>query len=87
MQPALPPSSHLVSDAVTIRGLRGSPVSGALGGSVGDVNSGCGSNSGTRPISPCQGSSQNPSGEDAPTEDPPVICKLAERVRLKKVRT
>ena len=91
MQPAIPPSSHHVADAVTVKGLRGSPISCALGGassnSSTDVASGMNTSlTNTRAMSPSISGSQNHPGDDLPIEDPPVICKLAERVRLKRVR-
>ncbi|XP_066965341.1 colorectal mutant cancer protein isoform X1 [Macrobrachium rosenbergii] len=92
MQPAMPPQAVQVADAVTVRGLRGSPLApytstscgSGLTGSVPGGSGPSGSVQGT--VSP----SPSPQPMDGPTptkDETPIICKLAERVRLKKAES
>ncbi|KAK7067309.1 hypothetical protein SK128_003168 [Halocaridina rubra] len=92
MQPAMPPQSPQVADAVTVRGLRGTPlapftVTSGGSGLTGSIPGGSGiSGSAPGTISP------TPSPllleNHTPTqEETPIICKLAERVRLKKAES
>lgn len=80
MQPALPPQALQVADAVTVRGLRGAPLQAFTNVSGGSGLSGSGP--GTASPSP----SPQPPESHTPTQDEtPIICRLAERVRLKRV--
>lgn len=80
MQPAMPPQSPQVADAVTVRGLRGAPLAAFTATSGGSAPSG----SGPGTVSPSP--SPQPPESHTPTQDEtPIICRLAERVRLKKV--
>ena len=80
MQPALPPQALQVADAVTVRGLRGAPLQAFTTVSGGSGLSGSGP--GTLSPSP----SPQPPESHTPTQDEtPIICRLAERVRLKRV--
>ncbi|XP_068237666.1 colorectal mutant cancer protein [Palaemon carinicauda] len=92
MQPAIPPQALQVADAVTIRGLRGSPIAPYTSTSCGSGLTGSapggsglsGSVQGTVSPSP----SPQPLDGHTPTKDEtPIICKLAERVRLKKAES
>lgn len=77
MQPAQPPQALQVADAVTVRGLRGAPIHALTSASGG-------SGSGPATISPTP-SPQPPDSHTPTHDDTPIICRLAERVRLKKV--
>lgn len=77
MQPAQPPQALQVADAVTVRGLRGAPLHALTSASGG-------SGSGPATISPTP-SPQPPDSHTPTHDDTPIICRLAERVRLKKV--
>lgn len=80
MQPALPPQALQVADAVTVRGLRGAPLQAFTTVSGGSGLSG----SGPGTVSPSP--SPQPPESHTPTQDEtPIICRLAERVRLKRV--
>lgn len=70
-------SSPQICDAITIRGLRSSPLSMALNVTSSDSDS-------AKKRSPtCSPTPQDDQGNSE--TDIQVICKLAERVRLKKV--
>ncbi|ROT73250.1 Colorectal mutant cancer protein [Penaeus vannamei] len=82
MQPAMPPQSPQVADAVTVRGLRGAPLAAFTATSGGSAPSG----SGPGTVSPSP--SPQPPESHTPTQDEtPIICRLAERVRLKKAES
>ncbi|KAK8387627.1 hypothetical protein O3P69_018262 [Scylla paramamosain] len=82
MQPALPPQALQVADAVTVRGLRGAPLQAFTTVSGGSGLSG----SGPGTVSPSP--SPQPPESHTPTQDEtPIICRLAERVRLKKAES
>lgn len=82
MQPALPPQAMQVADAVTVRGLRGAPLQAFTNVSGGSGLSGSGP--GTASPSP----SPQPPESHTPTQDEtPIICRLAERVRLKRAES
>lgn len=76
----MPPQALQVADAVTVRGLRGTPLPTFTTTSGGSGVSG----SGPGTVSPSP--SPQPPDSQTPTQDEtPIICRLAERVRLKKV--
>ncbi|KAG7167444.1 Colorectal mutant cancer protein-like [Homarus americanus] len=82
MQPAMPPQALQVADAVTVRGLRGTPLAAFTVTSGGSGLSG----SGPGTVSPSP-SPQPPESHTPTQDDTPIICRLAERVRLKKAES
>ncbi|XP_069172163.1 LOW QUALITY PROTEIN: colorectal mutant cancer protein [Procambarus clarkii] len=82
MQPAMPPQALQVADAVTVRGLRGTPLAAFTVTSGGSGLSG----SGPGTVSPSP-SPQPPESHTPTQDDAPIICRLAERVRLKKAES
>ncbi|KAK4316300.1 hypothetical protein Pmani_012521 [Petrolisthes manimaculis] len=79
MQPAQPPQALQVADAVTVRGLRGAPIHALTSASGGSM-------SGPATVSPTP-SPQPPDSHTPTHDDTPIICRLAERVRLKKAES
>ncbi|XP_071542870.1 colorectal mutant cancer protein isoform X2 [Panulirus ornatus] len=82
MQPAMPPQALQVADAVTVRGLRGTPMAAFTTISGGSGLSGSGPGTVSPSPSPLPPESHTPTQDDTP-----IICKLAERVRLKKAES
>ncbi|KAG0714225.1 Colorectal mutant cancer protein [Chionoecetes opilio] len=82
MQPALPQQALQVADAVTVRGLRGAPLQAFTTISGGSGLSGSGP--GTLSPSP---SPQPPDSHTLTQDETPIICRLAERVRLRRAES
>ncbi|RXG57515.1 Usher syndrome type-1C protein-binding protein 1 [Armadillidium vulgare] len=85
MHPGIPHTSPHISDAIMVKGLRGSPLSMALSTPLNsslDISV----NNTSRAVSPSV-ISQPLEEESSTQEGVKVICKLAERVRLKKAES